>query len=157
MEPVLIASDHAGYGLKHLLVNYLEDRGIEVFDLGCDDEISCDYPKFAQELCGKIREGSANRGILICGTGLGMSMAANRFPGIRAALCTTEFHARMSRSHNDSNVLVLGSRITAIELAQSIVNAWLETPFEGGRHQRRVDLLDGPSVLSLAKEHDEPA
>jgi len=157
MEPVLIASDHAGFGLKRVLKKFLQDKGIEVVDLGCDDESSCDYPRFAQELCGRIKEGDASRGILICGTGLGMSMAANRFPGIRAALCTTEFHARMSRSHNDANVLVLGSRVTAIELAQSIVNAWLETPFEGGRHQRRVDLLDGPSGLSFAKEHDEPA
>jgi len=157
MEPVLIASDHAGFVLKRLLTKHLQGKGIEVVDLGCNEEISCDYPKFAQELCNRITEGGAGRGILICGTGLGMSMAANRFPGIRAALCTTEFHAKMSRAHNDSNVLVLGSRVTAIELAQSIVNAWLETPFEGGRHQRRVDLLDGPSALSFAKEHDEPA
>jgi ribose 5-phosphate isomerase B len=141
METVIIGSDHAGYGLKVFLKEKLEQEGISVIDVGCEEETSCDYPEFARMLCEKIQEGSASRGILICGTGLGMSMAANRFPGIRAALCTTEYHARMSRAHNDSNVLVIGGRVTGSELALSILKTWLNTPFEGGRHQRRIDQI----------------
>ena len=120
----------------------MEKKGFPVRDVGCLSEESCDYPKFAREVATLIRSGEARRGILICGTGLGMSIAANRFPGIRAALCTTEFHARMSRAHNDSNILVLGGRVTGKELALSILTTWLETPFEGGRHQKRVELTD---------------
>lgn len=141
METVIIGSDHAGFALKAFLKEKMEQDGITVIDVGCEGEASCDYPEFARKLCEKIQEGSASRGILICGTGLGMSMAANRFQGIRAALCTTEYHARMSRAHNDSNVLVIGGRVTGSELALSILRAWLSTPFEGGRHQRRIDLI----------------
>jgi ribose 5-phosphate isomerase B len=141
-QRILIGSDHAGFALKQLVVDYLTRGSYEVLDVGCRTESSCDYPDFAQELCRRIVAGEADRGILICGTGLGMSIAANRFPGIRAALCTTEFHARMSRQHNDANVLVLGGRITGTELALAILKTWMETPFEGGRHQRRLDLID---------------
>lgn len=141
MEAVVIGSDHAGFGLKTFLKEKMEEEGIPVIDVGCEKETSCDYPEFAHRLCKKIQEGQASRGILICGTGLGMSMAANRFQGIRAALCTTEYHARMSRAHNDSNVLVIGGRVTGPELALSILTTWLNTPFEGGRHQRRIDLF----------------
>jgi ribose 5-phosphate isomerase B len=141
METVIIGSDHAGFGLKAFLKEKLEQEGISVIDVGCEAETSCDYPEFARMLCEKLQDGTASRGILICGTGLGMSMAANRFPGIRAALCTTEFHARMSRAHNDSNVLVIGGRVTGSELALAILKTWLNTPFEGGRHQRRIDQL----------------
>ncbi len=142
METVLIGSDHAGFQLKRFLITDLEKMGISVKDVGCDSEDSCDYPTFAQDLCRRIGQGEASRGILICGTGLGMCMAANRFPGIRAALCTTEYQARMSRAHNDSNVLVMGGRVTGQELALCILKAWLETPFESGRHQRRLNLID---------------
>ncbi len=142
MEAILIGSDHAGFALKAHLKDYLGDQSLPVIDVGCASKESCDYPVFAQDVCKRIMRGDASRGILICGTGLGMSMAANRHSGIRAALCTTEFHARMSRLHNDSNVLVLGGRVTGEELALSILKVWLETPFEGGRHQRRLDLLE---------------
>jgi ribose 5-phosphate isomerase B len=141
METVIIGSDHAGFALKTFLKEKMEQDGISVIDVGCEGETSCDYPDFARKVCEKIQNGSASRGILICGTGLGMSIAANRFPGIRAALCTTEYHARMSRAHNDSNVLVIGGRVTGPELALSILQAWLKTPFDGGRHQRRIDLI----------------
>lgn len=142
MKKILIGSDHAGFGLKTYLKEKLESEGISVVDVGCDEETSCDYPEFARAVCEKILKGEVDRGILICGTGLGMSIAANRYSGIRAALCTTEFHARMSRAHNDSNVLVIGGRVTGPELALSILKTWLATPFEGGRHQRRIDLIE---------------
>ncbi len=142
METILVGSDHAGFNLKQSLKGVLDGHGIEVIDVGCFSESSCDYPDFAAEVCRRLQRGDAPRGILICGTGLGMSMMANRFHGIRAALCTTEYHARMGRAHNDSNVLCLGGRITGPGLAQSIVKTWLETPFEGDRHQRRIDLIE---------------
>lgn len=142
MEVILIGSDHAGFELKTVVKHYLDQSGYTVVDVGCHDSASYDYPEYAGALCRKIQTGEASRGILICGTGLGMSISANRFRGIRAALCTTEFHARMSRAHNDSNVLVLGGRITGPEPALDILKVWLQTPFEGGRHQRRVALID---------------
>jgi len=142
METILVGSDHGGFGLKAFLVKYLEEQGFRVLDVGCRDEASCDYPAFGIDLCRMIQDGEAARGILICGTGIGMSITANRFPGIRAALCTTEFHARMSRAHNDSNVLVLGGRVTGSELALAIMKTWLETPFDGGRHQRRIEQIE---------------
>jgi ribose 5-phosphate isomerase B len=145
MDKLLIGSDHAGFELKKFLKEYLEQQGYSVVDVGCDSEASCDYPVYAEEACSRIQRGDASRAILICGTGLGMSMAANRFQGIRAALCTTEFHAKMSRAHNDSNVLVIGGRVTGKELALAILKTWLETPFDGGRHQRRIDLFGGAS------------
>jgi ribose 5-phosphate isomerase B len=141
MESILIGSDHAGFPMKTFLKGFLE-KHTRVIDVGCTSAESCDYPIYAQDLCRRIINGEASRGILICGTGLGMSIAANRQCGIRAALCTTEFHARMSRLHNDSNVLVLGGRVTGEELALSILKVWLETGFEGGRHQRRLNLTD---------------
>jgi ribose 5-phosphate isomerase B len=142
MEAILIGCDHAGFSLKTSLKDYLEKLGVPVIDVGCASTESCDYPVYARDMCQRITRGDATRGILICGTGVGMSMAANRHPGIRAALCTTEFHARMSRLHNDSNVLALGGRVIGEELALSILKVWLETPFEGGRHQRRIDLME---------------
>ena len=142
MDAILIGCDHAGFSLKASLKDYLEKRSVPVIDVGCDSTESCDYPIYARDVCQRITCGDASRGILICGTGLGMSMAANRHAGIRAALCTTEFHARMSRLHNDSNVLVLGGRVTGEELALAILKVWLDTPFEGGRHQRRLDLME---------------
>jgi len=142
MKPILIGSDHAGFALKELVKQELSRKGVSFLDVGCKDEHSCDYPVFAQEVCQGILTGGGSGGILICGTGLGMSMAANRYHGIRAALCTTEFHARMSRAHNDSNVLVIGGRVTGSELALSILSVWLDTPFDGDRHQRRIDLIE---------------
>lgn len=141
MESILIGSDHAGFAMKSVLKRFLE-KHVQVIDVGCESSESCDYPKYAQDLCRRITNGEASRGILICGTGLGMSITANRHSGIRAALCTTEFHARMSRLHNNSNVLVLGGRVIGEELALSILKVWLETDFEGGRHQTRLNLID---------------
>jgi ribose 5-phosphate isomerase B len=144
METILIGSDHAGFSLKAFLKEVMEQDGVQVVDVGCSADISCDYPDYARLLCERIKSGEASRGVLICGTGLGMSIAANRFKGIRAALCTNEFQARMSRAHNDANVLIIGGRITGTELALSILRTWLETSFEGGRHQRRLDLIEDP-------------
>jgi ribose 5-phosphate isomerase B len=142
METILIGSDHAGFSLKNFLKEVMEQDGLQVVDVGCAADISCDYPDYARLLCERIQSGEAPRGILICGTGLGMSMAANRFKGIRAALCANEYQARMSRAHNDANVLIIGGRVTGAELALSILRTWLETSFEGGRHQRRIDLIE---------------
>jgi ribose 5-phosphate isomerase B len=144
METILIGSDHAGFSLKTFLKEVMEQDGLQVVDVGCAADISCDYPDYARLLCERIRSGEAARGVLICGTGLGMSMAANRFRGIRAALCTSEYQARMSRAHNDANVLIIGGRVTGVELALSILRTWLETSFEGGRHQRRIDRIESP-------------
>ncbi|MGB6065065.1 MAG: ribose 5-phosphate isomerase B [Desulfomonilaceae bacterium] len=144
METILIGSDHAGFALKTFLREAMEHDGFRIVDVGCTTENSCDYPDYAILLCENILKGEASRGILICGTGLGMSMAANRFSGIRAALCTSEYQARMSRAHNDANVLVIGGRVTGTEIALSILRIWLETPFEGGRHKRRIDRIENP-------------
>jgi len=144
METILIGSDHAGFSLKTFLKEVMEQDGLQVVDVGCAADISCDYPDYARLLCERIQSGEAVRGILICGTGLGMSMAANRFKGIRAALCTSEYQARMSRAHNDANVLIIGGRVTGVEMAVSILRTWLETSFEGGRHQRRIDRIESP-------------
>jgi len=144
MESILIGSDHAGFNLKAFLKEVMEQGGLQVVDVGCAADISCDYPDYARLLCERIQNGEASRGILICGTGLGMSIAANRFKGIRAALCSSEYQARMSRAHNDANVLIIGGRITGTEHALAILRTWLETPFEGGRHQRRIDRIESP-------------
>ena len=144
MQTIHIASDHAGYALKEHLVQFLAQKGINVVDDGTHSTESCDYPVLAHKLCAAV-ETSGEPGILICGTGLGVSIAANRHPDIRAALCTTELHARMARQHNNANVLCLGARITGVELAKAIVDAFMENTFEGGRHQRRLDMLNLPA------------
>ena len=144
MQTIHIASDHAGYALKEHLVQFLAQKGINVVDDGTHSTESCDYPVLAHKLCAAV-EASGEPGILICGTGLGVSIAANRHPDIRAALCTTELHARMARQHNNANVLCLGARITGVELAKAIVDAFMENTFEGGRHQRRLDMLNIPA------------
>ena len=137
-----IASDHAGYELKEELKDFLTQAGHTVEDFGCYDAESCDYPDYAQKLCTAVLAGLCERGILICGSGLGMSYAANRHPGIRAALCVTPFMAEMARAHNDSNVLVLGARLIDTAAARDILTLWMETPFEGGRHLRRIQKIE---------------
>ncbi len=139
---VVLASDHAGFDLKEKIKAWLEKAGYTVLDVGCHSCASVDYPVYGAEAIQKILAGEAERGILICGTGLGMSMVANRFPGIRAALCHEPYSARMCRLHNDANVLVLGGRIIGEALALEIVEIFLRTPFEGGRHERRLKLLE---------------
>lgn len=136
-----IASDHAGYGLKAALARHLEGKGWKVEDLGVHSADSADYPDYAHTLCKSVLA-TGHRGILICGTGIGMCMAANRHKGIRAALCTHEFQAKSCRGHNDANVLCLAERITAPALACVMADLFLETGFDGGRHQRRVELIE---------------
>jgi ribose 5-phosphate isomerase B len=140
-QKIVIASDHAGFDFKASIKDRLAGEGYEVIDLGTHGPESVDYPDYAAALAGAIREGRAERGVLICGTGIGISIAANRHPGIRAALCHDTTGARLSRQHNDANVLVLGARVTGIETAQDCLAAFLSTPFEGGRHSRRVDKM----------------
>jgi len=138
---VAIASDHAGLALKKALVEHLRTRGLTVDDLGPHDASSVDYPAYARPLSEAVAKGRYESGILVCGTGMGMSIAANKVPGVRAALCTSELVARMSRAHNDANVLCLGERVTGPGLALAIADAFFDTNFEGGRHQRRVDQI----------------
>ncbi len=139
---ISIASDHGGFSLKETLKDFLEREGYRVIDRGTDSDESCDYPDYGIRVIEDILQGRSERGILTCGTGIGMSILANRFRGIRAALCFNEYMARMSRLHNDSNVLVMGGRVIGPELALSIVRTWLDTPFEGGRHKRRLEKLE---------------
>lgn len=137
---LVFASDHAGFVLKSALMEHLGD-GWEKVDVGTQDGTSCDYPVYAKKACQKVLELNC-LGILICGSGIGMSMAANRFQGIRAALCANEHMARMSRMHNNANILCMGERIIGSDLAKSILEVFLQAEFEGGRHQKRVELLE---------------
>ena len=136
---LVIGSDHAGYNLKLKVKAHLEAQGIEVLDVGTDSPASCNYTVFAHAVCEAVTSGVAPLGILICGTGIGMSMAANKHAGIRAACCENTFSARMTRMHNDANVLCLGERVVGFGLACDMVDLFINTPFEGGRHQARVD------------------
>ncbi len=140
-KALFIASDHAGFALKNAVAAHARGLGFAVTDLGTHSADSCDYPLYAHELCAQVLA-SASPGILICGTGIGMSMTANRHPGIRAALCSHEFHARAARAHNNANVLCLGARVTAQGLACILTEIFLTTPFEGGRHIRRIEEID---------------
>ena len=139
---IAIGSDHGGYEYKEQIVSHLKEQGYECVDVGTYSTDSCDYPVIARTVTTKITTGEADRGILICGTGIGMSIVANKVKGIRAALCGDTFSARASRAHNNSNVLCLGERVIGINLAMDIVDIWLESKFEGGRHQRRVDMME---------------
>ena len=138
---IALGSDHAGYPLKERIKEFLLKKGHEVLDFGATSEESTHYPLFAREVSLAVQRGEADRGILVCGTGIGMAITANKFKGVRAALCLNEYMARMSRLHNDANVLCLGDRVLGEELALSIVEVWLSTPFEGGRHQKRIELI----------------
>ena len=138
---LVIGSDHGGIHLKEVLKQHLAERGIEVSDAGTYTEESCDYPDIAEKVCREITDGNAERGILVCGTGIGMSMAANKVRGIRAALCGDVFSATMSREHNNANVICLGERVLGPGLATCILDAWLDTEFAGGRHERRVNKI----------------
>ena len=140
MTNIIIGSDHGGFNLKQAVVEHLKNKGLNVVDLGCYSTDSCDYPVIAKAVSEKVLEESS-RGILICGTGIGVSIVANRYNGIRASHCTDTFTARMTRMHNDSNILCLGERITGVGLALDIVDTWLNTSFEGGRHQKRIDMI----------------
>jgi ribose 5-phosphate isomerase B len=138
---IVIGSDHGGLNLKSALDSYLTRRGFEVTDAGTDSDASVDYPDFGQKVAEMVMTGQAELGILICGTGIGMSITANKIPGIRAALVTDVFMARMAREHNNANILVLGGRVLDEEKACELVGAWLDAAFEGGRHQGRLDKI----------------
>ncbi|MCD6489854.1 MAG: ribose 5-phosphate isomerase B [Thermodesulfobacterium sp.] len=142
MGRIVIASDHAGFYLKEKIKKFLQKENHDVIDVGCFSAESVDYPEFGAKAIEKVFNKEAEYGILICGTGIGMSIVANRFPGIRAALCHEPFSAKMSRLHNNANVLVLGGRIIGEGIALEIVKTFFETPFEGGRHERRINLIE---------------
>lgn len=137
-KPFAVASDHAGIELKRSLVQELERRGLTVRDLGTTTNDACDYPDFAHALAAAIEAGEVDSGLLVCGTGVGMSIAANRHAGVRAVVCSEPLSARLSRRHNDANVLCLGARVIGCDTAVDILDAFLGAAFEGGRHQKRV-------------------
>ncbi len=141
MTPILVASDHAGFFLKEKIKQYLLKKGLKVKDLGTYSQERCDYPVYAALLAESISKKKNIRGILICKSGIGNSIVANRFSGVRAALCYNLTVARLSREHNDSNVLVLGSAFVNSSLAKKIINVWLSARFQGGRHARRLKLI----------------
>ncbi|WP_088554935.1 ribose 5-phosphate isomerase B [Calderihabitans maritimus] len=135
---IALGSDHGGFELKEKIKKYLEERGISYHDFGTYNQESVDYPDFALQVAEAVRAGQYDRGILVCGTGIGVSIAANKVPGVRAALCHDVFSAKASREHNDANILTLGQRVVGPGLALEIVRVWLESEFTGGRHERRV-------------------
>ncbi len=140
-EKIAIGSDHRGFAIKESLKNLLTDYGVTIEDKGTFTSDSADYPEVAARVAGSVSTGECARGILICGSGIGMSIAANKFRGVRAALCHNEHTAIMSRKHNNANILVLGESV-GVEIAKLMVKAWIKTPFEGGRHQKRLELIE---------------
>ena len=150
---MVIGCDHAAFALKEIIKRHLTASGIEVDDAGAFNEGSVDYPMIGQQVASQVSAGQYERAVLLCGTGLGMSMVANRFPHVRAALCNDLFSAGMSRRHNNANILVMGGRVIGDVLALEIVDTWMATPFEGGRHQRRLDQFDlAPGDLKAGPE-----
>lgn len=142
---LIFGSDHAGFHLKTALIAWAAAKGYEVEDLGCKDENSVHYPEYGRKVAKEIASGRAEKGVLICGTGIGMSITANRFHGVRAALCHDVKTAQLSREHNNANILVLGARVLSESTAIEMLKAWLDTPFAGGRHQERLEMLDRPT------------
>ena len=138
---IAIGSDHGGYDLKSALIPFLEAKGLTVIDAGCDSSASVDYPQYGKKVAQLVVEGKAETGVVICGTGIGISIAANKVEGARAALCHSVEYAELTRLHNDANVLALGGRFNTVESAKAIVQKFLSTEFEGGRHQNRVNQL----------------
>lgn len=150
---IAIGCDHAGFELKKEVISLLQHLGIDTEDFGTDRPVSVDYPDFGEKVSEAVSSGKAEKGILICGTGIGMSIVANKFPGIRASLCNDLFTARMSRLHNDANILVLGGRIVGLDLAAEIVKTWVTTPFEGQRHCARLDKITKIEQRLADNEH----
>ena len=138
---IIIGSDHAGFSLKEAIKPYLADMKLSVTDIGTNCADSVDYPDFGIRVAEKVSSGEFNRGILVCGSGVGMTIVSNKYPRVRAVLCLDEETARLSRLHNDTNILVLAGRRTELEKAKEIIEAWLNTEFEGGRHQRRLNKI----------------
>lgn len=147
-KPIYIGNDHGGFELKKRIIRFLEEKGIPYRNVGSDSEEIVRYPYYAAKVAGAVSRGEADRGILICSTGIGMSIIANRYPGVRASLCTSSYMAKMTRAHNDSNILCLGGRITGVFEALDILELWLTTPYEGGRHDISLGLIrEAESVL----------
>lgn len=142
MRYIGIACDHAGYDLKRAIVDFLSVNGLSVRDFGTHNKRSCDYPVYAKKIAEFVNDNPDNMGILICGTGIGMSIVANRYPNIRAALCDSDYNARMARKHINANVICIGSRTTTPELAREFIDVFLNTEFENGRHKKRVDQIN---------------
>ena len=142
MDLIAIASDHGGFSLKVDIVSLLNELGYEVNDMGPKNQNSVDYPDYGIRIAQAVTTNSDSRGIVICGTGIGMSIVVNRFPGIRGTLCSDLYTAKLCREHNDSNILIMGGRVVGHGLAREIVKVWLSTPFEGGRHQKRLDKIN---------------
>ena len=138
---IAIGSDHGGYLLKEEIKKYLEEKGYDFKDLGTDSTASCDYPVYAERVCNAIQSGECEKGILVCGTGIGMSMCANKCKGIRAAVCGDHFSAEFTRKHNNANVLCLGARVIGSGVAMQLVDIFLTTEFEGGRHEKRIEMM----------------
>lgn len=138
---IAIGNDHTAVDLKNTIVDYLAELGYDVINLGTDSRESCDYPVYGEKVGRAVADGQADLGIAICGTGVGISLAANKVKGVRACVCSEPYTAKLSRMHNNSNVLAFGARVVGDELAKMIVKEWLDAEFEGGRHQRRVDML----------------
>jgi ribose 5-phosphate isomerase B len=141
MKKVAFGCDHVGFILKDEILAHLRARGVEVIDKGAWSEERTDYPRYASAVAQAVIEGEVDGGILICGTGVGISITANKFPGIRAVVCSEPYSARLSRQHNNTNILAFGSRVVGLELAKMIVDSWLDADFEGGRHQVRVEAI----------------
>jgi len=139
---IAIGADHGGFELKEKIALMLKSQGYEIEDFGTFNSDSCDYPPIAKKVAKEVASGNFARGILICGTGIGMSITANKIKGIRASLCHDKFSAQMSRAHNDANVLCMGQRVIKEDLALEILNIWLNTDFEGGRHKKRIDIIE---------------
>ena len=156
MKKIAIASDHGGFDLKESVIDQLLNKNWEVDDLGPANNESVDYPDYGVKLVEAILGKNIERGILICGTGLGMSIVVNRFPGIRGTLCTDVYTAKMCRKHNDSNILILGGRVVGKGLAAEIVETWLITNFEGGRHQKRLDKINELDTTLKSKSSGQP-
>ena len=142
MDLISIASDHGGFSLKLDIVSHLNELGYQVKDMGPKNQKSVDYPDYGIRIAQVVTQNAGSRGILICGTGIGMSIVVNRFPGIRGTLCSDLYTAKLCREHNDSNILIMGGRIVGHGLAREIVSVWLNTPFDGGRHQKRLDIIN---------------
>lgn len=141
MEKIAIASDHAGREVKDDLIEFLKGLGYEVIDMGVNSDSSVDYPDYGSPVAGKVSDGKIERAVLLCGTGIGMSILANKYRGVRAALVSDVYSARMAKEHNDANILVIGGRVVGKGLARELVKEWLEAKFIGGRHQRRLDKI----------------
>lgn len=150
-KKIIVGCDHAGFELKSRLMAYLKEQGYDVVDVGCYTRESTDYPQVAYKLAQQMKEDGIEKGILCCGSGVGVSIAANRFPHIRAVLAQDETVAKLSRQHNNSNVLCMGERVTLPEIALKILKAWLSTEFEGGRHENRVNQLSDPQIERLTQ------